>query len=106
MQRWVSKMNSAFAKSNAHFMCFHPDYGAEEAELDFLYEHMWESSLDEEYCMMFIQRLTEVDDKSKQLEKLGYYQAFNENDYESLVIQRRKLREHYHGNETSFNEEN
>ena len=106
MNRWVNKMNSAMASNNAYFMCFHPDYGAEEADLDFLYDTDWESEVNDEYCMIFIQRLTDVDDKSRQLEKLGYYQAFNEEDYESLVVQRRQLRERYHnGDETSCNEE-
>lgn len=104
MDRWVKKMNSAMARVNAYFMCFHPEYGAEEAELDFLYEHEWESAVDEDYCMIFVQRLTDVDDKSRQLEKLGYYQAFNEGEYDSLVIQRRQLRNQYHGNETTSNE--
>lgn len=106
MNRWVDKMNSAMAPNNAYFMCFHPDYGAEEADLDFLYDTDWESEVSDEYCMIFIQRLTDVDDKSRQLQKLGYYQAFNEDDYESLVVKRRQLRERYHnGDETSCNEE-
>lgn len=104
MNRWVTKMNSALASNNAYFMCFHPDYGAEEAELDFLYDTDWESSVEESYCMIFIQRLDHVDDKSKQLEKLGYYQAFNQNEYETLVLKRRQLRNKYHGDETKGNE--
>ena len=36
-------------------MGFHPDYGAEDADLDFLYEHEWESAIEKEYAMMFIQ---------------------------------------------------
>jgi len=103
MNRWVTKMNRSMASINAYFMCFHPEYGAEEAELDFLYEHEWESNVQDEYCMIFVQRLTDVDDKSRQLEKLGYYQAFNEGEYDSLVIQRRELRNQYHGNETKSN---
>lgn len=103
MTRWVMKLNKAMASNNAYFMCFHPEYGAEDAELDFLYEHEWESAIKDEYCMIFVQRLTDVDDKSRQLEKLGYYQAFNEGEYDSLVIQRRELRNQYHGNETKSN---
>lgn len=103
MNRWVQLMNETLAQRNAYFMCFHPDYGAEDAELDFLYETDWESDIEEAYCMIFVQRLDDVDDKSKQLEKLGYYQAFNNDEYESLVLQRRKLRNQYHGNETSCN---
>ena len=50
-------------------MGFHPDYGAEDADLDFLYEHEWESALEDEYAMMFIQSLSKVDDASLRLEK-------------------------------------
>ena len=106
MDAWVKTMNEVSASQNAYFMCFHPEYGAEEADLDFLYETDWESGIEQEYCMVFVQRLDDVDDKSKQLEKLGYYQAFNPDEYESLVLKRRQLRERYHnGNETSCNEE-
>ena len=104
LQKVIDATNLICAHENLHFMCFHPDYGAEDAELDFLYEHEWESSVEEDYCMIFVQRLTDVDDKSRQLEKLGYYQAFNEGEYDSLVIQRRQLRNQYHGNETTSNE--
>lgn len=102
---WVQTMNKAYAKKDGYFMCFHPAYGAEEAELDFLYEHTWESSIEEDYCMVFMQRLTDVDNKSRHLEKLKYYEAFLPEDYEQLVLTRRQLRNQYHGNETSFNEE-
>lgn len=104
MNRWVQKMNTLMAPNNAYFMCFHPDYGAEEADLDFLYDTDWESEVEDDYCMIFVQRLTDVDDKSRQLEKLGYYKAFNPDDYESLVVNRRHLRNKYHGDETSCNE--
>ena len=73
-------------------MGFHPDYGAEDAELDFLYEHDWESSVDAEYAMMFIQSLSKVDDASLKLEKLGYYDAYPREEYETLVLDRRKRR--------------
>lgn len=96
MSDWVMQMNEAFACKNAYFMCFHPDYGAEEADLNFLYDTEWESEVATEYCMVFVQRLDDVDDKSKQLEKLGYYQAFNSDDYEFLVVKRRQLRERYY----------
>jgi hypothetical protein len=105
MREWVETMNQAYAKKDGYFMCFHPAYGAEEAELDFLYDTDWESSVEEEYCMMFMQRLTDVDQKSRHLEKLGYYQAFLPEDYEQLVLTRRHLKEHYHGNETTCNEQ-
>jgi len=105
LDQTIQAFNMLCAKENLYFMCFHPEYGAEDAELDFLYEHDWESSIEDDYAMIFIQRLTDVDDKSRHLERLGYYQAFKRDEYEVLVLQRRQLRNQYHGNETSCNAE-
>lgn len=105
LQKVIDATNLICAHENLYFMCFHPDYGAEDAELDFLYEHDWESSIEAEYAMVFVQRLTDVDNKSRHLEKLGYYQAFGKDDYESLVLKRRHLRKIHHGDETTCNEE-
>jgi len=105
MQHSIEALNILGAKQDLYFMCFHPDYGAEDAELDFLYETPWESDIPQDYCMVFVQRLSNVDDKSRVLEKQGYYEAFPEDEYELLVLNRRKLREQYqNGNETSCND--
>ena len=74
-------------------MEFHPDYGAEDADLDFLYEHEWESAVEDEYAMLFIQSLSKVDDASLRLEKLGYYDVYPNDEYEALVLDRRKRRQ-------------
>ena len=96
MQAMIEHYNDLGAHEDLHFMLFPPDYGAEDAELDFLYEHNWESGL-EDYCMIFIQSLAQVDDASKQLEEKGYYDTFPEHEYQTLVLDRRNRR---HGNET------
>jgi hypothetical protein len=88
------------AKEDLHIMGFHPEYGAEEANLDFLYEHSWESSVRDEYCMIFIQSLSQVDDASQKLEKLEYYKVYPEDEYQELVVKRREKR---HGDETKSN---
>ena len=56
-------------------MVFHPDYDAEEAGLDFLVE---DGVVDESlvYCMVFVQRLSPLDDAALSLEKSGYYKHF------------------------------
>lgn len=100
MQAMVEHYNDLGAHEDLHFMLFHPDYGAEDAELDFLYEHDWESEL-EDYCMIFIQRLSQVDDASLQLEGKGYYSTFPKHEYQTLVLDRRNRR---NGNETKSNE--
>lgn len=81
------KMGEAF---DLHFMGFHPDFGAEDKELDFLYDHDWESEIPDEYCMVFIQSLSKVVAASDKLEKLGYYEAYPEEEYEALVAERRR----------------
>ena len=101
---WCEKRNNLLAKHDLHIMGFHPEFGAEEAELDFLYEHSWESSVKDEYCMVFIQSLSQVDDASLKLEKLDYYKVYPEDEYQELVINRRTKR---NGNETkSYEKEN
>jgi hypothetical protein len=41
---------------------------------------------------MFIQSLSKVDDASLKLEKLGYYNVYPSDEYETLVVDRRKRR--------------
>jgi hypothetical protein len=98
---WVELKNNLLAKDDLHIMGFHPEYGAEDAELDFLYDHEWESSVQDEYCMMFIQSLSQVDDASQKLEQLDYYKIYPEPEYQELVIKRRAKR---YGDETKSNE--
>ena len=71
-------------------MEFHPDYGAEDADLDFLYENDWESSLDKPYCMVFIQDLEQVVLASDKLQTLGYYDVYPDEEYEELVVNRKR----------------
>lgn len=101
MNNWAMSMNILAAKADLHLMVFHPDYGAEDAGLDFLYLHDWESSIEEPYCMIFVQSLSQVDDASLILEQQGYYDVYPENEYHELVIERRNRRNGY---ETSCNE--
>lgn len=98
---WLTGVNDAFTAQDLHLMGFHPEYGAEDADLDFLYTHEWESEIEDEYCMVFVQSLSQVDDASLLLEKKGYYDAFHQFEYEDLVLKRRERR---NGNETSGNE--
>jgi len=90
---WCDGVNEAMsiAGHDMHLMVFHPDYDAVEAGLDFLVED--DAASDElEYCMVFVQRLSLLDDASLSLEKSGYYQHFPKDTYESLVVDRRRLR--------------
>ena len=89
---FIEFLNDTYSWNDLHIMGFHPEYGAEDAELDFLYDHDWASSIDEEYAMMFIQSLSQVDDASLKLEKLGYYDVYPHEEYEALVLERRQRR--------------
>ena len=90
---WCDGVNEAMsiAGQDMHLMVFHPDYDAKEAGLEFLIE---DDVTDDElvYCMVFVQRLSLLDDASLSLEKSGYYQHFPKDTYESLVVERRRLR--------------
>jgi|TARA_R110002012_G_scaffold310039_1_gene517493 hypothetical protein len=74
-----------------HLMVFHPDFNAEDAGLDFLVEDgITNDTL--EYCMVFVQRLSVLDDAALSLEKSGYYLHFPVEVFRSLVLDRRRLR--------------
>lgn len=92
---WCDGMNEALsiAGKDMHLMVFHPNYDAVDAGLDFLIHDEQE---DLEYCMVFVQRLSKLDDAAKSLEKSGYYAHFPDDVFESLVLARRNLR---YGNE-------
>jgi len=81
----------AVTGKDMHLMVFHPDYDAEEAGLDFLVDDSV-SDINLEYCMVFIQKLSLLDNASLSLEKSGYYTHFPDDIYHSLVTERRELR--------------
>ena len=98
-------VNEAMSVSGTdlHLMVFHPDYDAEKAGLDFLIEDgVVDNSLT--YCMVFVQRLSVLDDAALSLEKSGYYFKFPVEVFHSLVIDRRRLRNE--GQDKSSSEEN
>ena len=90
---WCDGVNQAMsiAGKDMHLMVFHPDYDAEEAGLDFLVE---DGVVDHNllYCMVFVQRLSTLDDAALSLQKSGYYKHFPDEVYQSLVLDRRELR--------------
>ena len=81
----------SIAGMDMHLMVFHPDYDADKAGLDFLVaDNVVDESL--EYCMVFVQRLSVLDDAALSLEKSGYYLHFPVDVFQSLVTDRRRLR--------------
>ena len=90
---FVYGLNQCFG--DLHCMEFHPDYDAEDADLDFLLETEWESSIERPYCMLFIQDLEKVVTASDKLQALGYYDAYPPDEYEALVVQRKRRLEQW-----------
>ena len=86
-------MNEALsiAGKDMHLMVFHPDFDASDAGLDFLEDNDVTSN-ELEYCMVFIQLLSVLDEAALSLEKSGYYKHFPDATYEALVLDRRRLR--------------
>jgi len=85
---FVEGLNRSFPE--LHCMEFHPDYGAEDAELDFLTDNDWESEIDQPYCMIFVQGLEKIVTASDRLEYLGYYDNYPSDEYDALVRRRRE----------------
>ena len=81
----------SIAGKDMHLMVFHPGYDATEAGLDFLVDDgVTDDSLS--YCMVFVQKLSKLDDAALYLEKSNYYEHFPEDVYKALVLDRRRLR--------------
>jgi len=90
----VAASHSEF--SHLHCMQFHPDYDAGDAELDFLTDNDWVSCEEQAYAMLFIQDLRAVVAASDRLERLGYYTAYPPDEYEALVVNRKRRLDHGH----------
>ena len=54
---------------------------------------LWLLAFQTDFTMVFIQRLSELDDASKKLEKMGYYENYTKDDYIGLILTRRRKRE-------------
>ena len=54
---------------------------------------LWLLAFQTNFTMVFIQRLSELDEASKKLEKLGYYENYTKEDFISLILSRRRKRE-------------
>jgi hypothetical protein len=48
-------------------------------------------------AVIFVQRLTDLDNSAAKLEKLGYYDHYSAHDYERLIADRKRRREQHAG---------
>lgn len=92
MNDFVGEMNAAHP--DLHCMQFHPSHDAGDADLEFLTDNDWVSGEDQAYAMLFIQDLRAVVAASDRLELLGYYAAYPTDEYETLVVNRKRRLNH------------
>tara|TARA_Y100001937_G_C7040128_1_gene294223 strand:+ start:123 stop:578 length:456 start_codon:yes stop_codon:yes gene_type:complete len=57
---------------------------------------VWLLAFQTDFTMIFVQKLSELDDASQKLEKMGYYENYDRDDYVNLILNRR-YRRHYNG---------
>jgi hypothetical protein len=65
--------------------------------MNFALNHMkkdiWLLGFHHEWTMVFIQKITKLDDASIDLEQKGYYNNYNKDQFDHYVAKRRKLRD-------------
>jgi|TARA_A100001391_G_scaffold59548_1_gene36925 hypothetical protein len=89
--RWVQMWNKKNVSRDIHLMLFHPGFPPSEETEEFLTDNDWESDVDDDYMMVFIQSLSALNKASMALESIGYYNHFADHLYETLVLDRRRL---------------
>tara|TARA_R100000458_G_C8274589_1_gene249552 strand:+ start:1687 stop:2223 length:537 start_codon:yes stop_codon:yes gene_type:complete len=87
--RWVNLWNERHKESDTHLMLFHPDFPPSEDTEEFLADNDWESDIEEDYMMIFVQSLSFLNKASVALESSGYYNYFSDDLFQSLVKVRR-----------------
>jgi len=55
---------------------------------------IWLLAFEGDYTMIFIQRLSHLDNAAAWLEKMGYYKQYDPSDYEKLIADRRDWRKY------------
>jgi len=78
------------------------DYDELEATADALNDFFTVAGIDcwalshlSEAAVIFVQKLTELDNSAAKLEKLGYYAHYGAHDYERLIADRRRRRDQH-----------
>ena len=50
---------------------------------------VWLLAFQTDFTMVFVQKLSELNEASQKLEKMGYYEHYNRDDYVRLILNRR-----------------
>lgn len=90
----LNHINPQLAKSNMWLIGFHPD----DPDPDFAEDDDFEPLVDAPYAMVFVQRLTELDDASRVLEAQRYYKGASKKEMEHLYNRRQAREEYDNGN--------
>ena len=92
--RRVERLNARLAQRDLHLILFHPDAPVASDDT-FAAENEWQSNIEDEYLLIFIQRLGGLNRASEQLERAGYYDNASP-EFKAAVQDRRNL-EHGYG---------
>jgi hypothetical protein len=82
----VEAFNYAYMPKDIYLMASHHD---QSGEVDFLYDNDFET--DNEFSMILIQRLAELEKASQNLKKKGYYKNWDKEYYKHTVQTRKNL---------------
>ena len=102
--RTVAKKCKKFKKKHSVIICLEeePSQTYEEVEAACVAmnewfaankKDLWLLAFQTDFTMVFIQRLSELDDASRILEKTGYYKTYDKEDYINLILNRRRRRD-------------
>ena len=82
----ISMLNSFLNPLNLWVMGFHQDH----EEKDVVVQEHFVPHFEESYNMLFMQRLDELNKASETLEKIGYYNNWNQEDFQNILNRRSK----------------
>jgi len=86
LSKVIEALNFISLPKNVYLMANHPDTSG---DVDFLYENNFET--DNEFLMILIQRLDELQEASARLKRVGYYKKWDQEYYDDTVGYRNKL---------------
>lgn len=85
---YVHALNIVFVPKDVYLMASHPEDFDE--EIDFLQDTAWESHND--FLMVLIQSFDELEEASKSLKKINYYNNWNEDYFNGTVEKRQQYK--------------
>jgi len=99
---WVPAVGTDYEAVVVYDADYSFDYNRLEAATDQLNDLMLSAGIDlwalshlSDAAVIFLQKLTDLDNAAAKLEKLGYYATYTAKDYERLIAERRKRRRSY-----------